>query len=190
MKLAYVATIAVTVWGCSVDLNESTTTTLNESSDSTSADSYLVGITMKEKDSNSTKDVKLIIYRNNDGYPTCVGAGGFGTNKHYVQLKKYGSGQWKVASKLAGTYDRYQNAGSNLLDVALHWTKMRGTITEATMSEAITGAKNSRLEYFSAKFDGKSYEYRHDADGNLGMTIGKLADTAPSQRDFNTACDS
>jgi len=196
MKLAvFCATaIAVTVGSCSGIFDEQNAATLSESSADASLASYLVGITMKDS-KDSSKNVELSIYRDSHGNPTCVGVSGFGTQKHYVQLKKHGSGEWKVDASdenAAGTYDRYLNAKSaQLLDITLHWTKERGDIKATAMSDAMTKAEHSRLEYLSASLNnGTLYEYQHDVDGKSSLDIGTLADTTPSQSDFNPTCDS
>lgn len=187
-------TIAVTVWSCSGIFDEQTTATLNQGGGDAALASYLVEVTMKN-DQNASKDVTLSIYRDNSGNPTCVGVSGFGNQKHYVPLKKHGSGEWRkvgTSGNADGTYDRYRNAhGERQLDITLHWTKERGDMQEAAMAAAITEAKHSRLEYLSAslKSDSIVYEYQNDADGRSSLAIGTLADT-PSQSDFNPTCDS
>lgn len=186
--------IVVSIWSCAGDFDEPTTTTLNESGNTSGIVSYLVGITMKKKNSNSTKDVELIVYRNNNGYPSCVGVSGFTDNDQYVKLKKYGNGEWKVNAdgNAGGLYNFYRNAESDqLLDVTLHWTKRRGSIKLTTIKDPITVAKDSRLEYFSIKRkNGTLHEYERDVDGKSGSAIGELLDTVPSQNDFNSTCES
>ena len=197
MKLAVfcITALAVTVWSCQGIFDEQKSATLSQSSDDASLDSYLVGITMKGGQ-NSSKNVELSIYRDSLGNPTCVGVSGFDSQVHYVQLKKHGSGEWKLSASSSsdadGTYDRYRNANSDqLLDIALHWTKERGDIKAMAMSDATTGAEHSRLEYLSASLNsGTLYEYQHDADGKSGLATGTLADTTPSQSKFNATCDS
>lgn len=195
MKLAvFCATaIAVTVGSCSGIFDEQNAATLSKSSDDASLASYFVGITMKDS-KNSSKNVALSIYRDSHGNPTCVGVSGFDSQKHYVQLKKHGSGEWKVDGSdenAAGTYDRYRNASAQLLDITLHWTKERGDIKAMAMSDAMTKAEHSRLEYLSARLsNGELYEYQHDVDGKSGLATGELADTTPRQSDFNQTCDS
>ena len=189
MKLTWIFAIAVTIWSCSGDPSESTMVMNSQTSDSTANSSYLVGITMKKKDSDTPKNVELIIYRTK-GYPTCVGVSGLGNDKKYVPLKKTGSGEWKKGDDIVGTYERYKRAENTDLDITLHWTKKRGGMTENNMGDEITGAENSRLEYFSAKLNSNLYEYQHDVDGKLGITIGELAGTTPNQGDFDATCPS
>ena len=179
MKLTFVSMIAVTIWSCSGELEDQTTSTLSDpnAADAESA-SYLVGITMEMEGASSTKEVELIVYRTG-GSPTCVGVSGLGTTKNYVPLKKSGTGEWKVGANEVGTYDRYGNTNSDDLDVTLHWTKTRKNLTMNDIS---------LLEYFSVKQNNGLYEYRHDADEKLGMTIGELSDTTPNNT-FEQTCD-
>ena len=177
MKLAFISVIVVTIWSCS-ELEDQTTSTLTKDSSDSTAGSYLVGITMEKRDATSTKDVELIVYRKN-GYPTCVGVSGFGS-KQYVPLKKSGSGEWKAGTSTVGEYDRYGNTSSGDLDVTLHWTTRRGDMDMDDIS---------RLEYFSAESNSDVYEYQHDADEKLGITIGELSATEPNN-DFKNDCSS
>lgn len=187
--------LAVTGWSCSGIFDEQTTATLGQGSSDAGLTSYLVEVTMKNSE-NASKDVTLSIYRDNSGNPTCVGVIGLGNDEHYVQLKKHGSGEWRkvgASEDADGTYDRYRNAHSaQQLDITLHWTKERGDMEATTMQAAMTEAKHSRLEYLSAslKSDSIVYEYQNDADGRSSLAIGTLADTPPSQSDFNPTCES
>lgn len=176
MKLTFVSVIAVTIWSCSGELEDQITSTLTSGGDAESA-SYLVGITMKKRSGSSSstdKSVELIVYRT-AGSPTCVGISGFISGKKYVPLKKSGNGVWKVGTNEVGTYDRYGNTNGDDLDVTLHWTTKR---------EKLALGDIELLEYFSVEHSNSVYEYQHDADEKLGMTIGELSDAEPSADDF------
>lgn len=199
--------IAITIWSCEGNL-EPTTSTLTQSGDNAGLETYLVGITTKIKDSTSTKDLKLLIKRGNSlNTPSCVGVRGFGSNPLYVKLKFHGRGDWKLDANdtLRNYYHIYTNDDTNTLnegeiDLTMHWIiqrtdkntgKIASTeLTGGNQNKPMTGPENSRLGYFSAKWENKLYEYQNDVENKTNLAIGKMADTTPSRNEFDSSCDS